>query len=385
MSTVDNIVDVYQSALKGADMFLGGGTLIDRVPPTLKISDRQFANIQEIVDEFVALEKWASTISVVSHLEIDVLNAIRSYRHLFEAMVDPTGAVYLDSLKRIYDITISKRTPQQLYALRHRLETALQAGGFDYQWPDNMTAWRSNNLVTGDEYVRLLELATQFALKITFSGIFRHIINAAEIKDISNQLAIRFACVATSDNWQAYSTYEGNYRGVIEVNSQGGPFYRGSAAFFSMHEAFPGHFAESIIREYLFSKGVLHKFYALQSMNFVRSLITEGLADYSVELFLPFLSLNDNIGFLEEKLFTDMRHNIAMDYLAGEVEFGAAVALLMRSTFCSEERAERALKFAEKWKFYFPTYSCGYEYFGHWVKHQAGDVWQRAYIAPKFP
>lgn len=182
----------------------------------------------------------------------------------------------------------------------------------------------------------------------------------------------------SGEPWGAYNWYKGNSHSLIQVNIDL-PIYIDRAIDLAAHEGYPGHHVYSVLLEkYLMKEKGWNEFsiYALFSP---QSLIAEGTANYGVEMAFPGES---RIKFEKEVLFplaglnaekADKYYEVlkltsklnysgneaARNYLDGKWNKEETLDWLIKYSLMTKERAERYLKFIEKYRSYVINYNLG--------------------------
>lgn len=264
-------------------------------------------------------------------------------------------STYLDNLfgsvRPVSSQTIRRNTKQ--------LNMLLSDAGYAEGWPTNLQKWKEENTCSAQEFAAQIEASAATGLQISKAHILPEILSPSQQTAFLERLSFSVEAEQSDEMWSAYCDYEGDLHSKITINSSFSNI-KSSSFLFSLHELFPGHSLESSLKDFLFLDGSLDIFYNLHILGVPRSMYTEGLADFLPYYFFKMASPDEKIGFLEDKIFTDYRHNIALRYVTGEISLDAAAQELSTSTTANIERCNRALNFASSWESYFPTYSQGF-------------------------
>ena len=184
----------------------------------------------------------------------------------------------------------------------------------------------------------------------------------------------------TGRSWSGYNWYQGNYRSLIQVNTDL-PARLGRAVGLGCHEGYPGHHAynalleEKLARERGWVEFMVYPLYSPQSF------IAEGSANYGVDLAFPgeerlafetgtlyplaglptegaaaYLALQEAVEALSGARFT-----IARDYLDGQISRAQAIELTRRYQLVSPARAEQLIAFTDQYRAYVINYGLGEE------------------------
>ncbi|HEX8642882.1 MAG TPA: hypothetical protein VF702_03100 [Allosphingosinicella sp.] len=196
----------------------------------------------------------------------------------------------------------------------------------------------------------------------------------------------------TDKSWSGYNWYQGNYRSLIQVNTDL-PILISRAVDLGCHEGYPGHHAYNALLERNLARGRNWVEYMVYPLYSPQSLIAEGSANYGYDLAFPgderlafetatlyplagiptegaarFLELQDALQDLSGARFT-----IARDFLEGRIARPEAVALTQRYMLVSTRRAEQLLAFTEQYRTYVINYGLGREMVAAYIEAQGPD------------
>ncbi|MDT4332764.1 hypothetical protein ACQE3E_23025 [Methylomonas sp. MED-D] len=372
-------VSKFISLCFSIDELLGAGSIVDRgprpanPPKILQSVDDAIANLSQLSQE--------ATKSTISHqLKRDMGLAISALVTVLQSSDNFNQNSYVNNLEDIYQVKIEEIDQGKILARFKELHDFLHTAYPARSLKSAFEQWREDNIVSADEYLNRLSAFVQLGTQLASTEILPSFLDKHDINSIIGSLKGKYKIVDTKDNWQAYCIYEDEFKYTIEINGKY-PLYQDQCALFAFHEVFPGHVAEAAIREYLYRKNEISSFYTLQLLNTPRNLLSEGLADYSLEYFKTSLTVSDYMGFVYDKVFTDVRHNLAIKILSGTMTKEEASEELVRNTWCSKEKAETALLFAIKWKLYFPTYATGYYFVHNVVTRLQPNCWSGLYLS----
>ena len=196
----------------------------------------------------------------------------------------------------------------------------------------------------------------------------------------------------TGQSWSGYNWYQGNYRSLIQVNTDL-PVRLGRAVGLGCHEGYPGHHAFNALLEQKLARGrgwVEYQVYPLYSP---QSFIAEGSANYGVELAFPgderlafetrvlyplaglptesaaaYIALQEAMDELSGARFT-----IARDYLEGRIDREQATTLTQRYQLVSRRRAEQSVAFTDQYRTYVINYGLGEQRVAAYVEGADAD------------
>jgi hypothetical protein len=191
----------------------------------------------------------------------------------------------------------------------------------------------------------------------------------------------------TGQSWSGYNWYQGNYRSLIQVNTDL-PVRLGRAVDLGCHEGYPGHHAFNALLEQKLARGRRWVEYMVYPLYSPQSFIAEGSANYGIELAFPgrerlefetrtlyplaglatdraadYLALQEAIQALSGARFT-----IARDYLEGRIDREQAIELTRRYQLVSRARAEQSLAFTDHYRAYVINYGLGREMVARFIE-----------------
>lgn len=182
----------------------------------------------------------------------------------------------------------------------------------------------------------------------------------------------------TDKAWSGYNWYQGNYRSLIQVNTDL-PIYIDRAIDLACHEGYPGHHAYNVLLEKNLVKGRGWVEFSVYPLFSPQSLIAEGSANYGIEVAFP---ADQRVEFEKRTLFpragispdgADRYYRIqelvsklsyagneaARNYLDGRWTREQAEDWLVRYALMSPERAKQRIRFMDKYRSYVINYNVG--------------------------
>jgi hypothetical protein len=182
----------------------------------------------------------------------------------------------------------------------------------------------------------------------------------------------------TGRSWSGYNWYQGNYRSLIQVNTDF-PVRLSRAVDLGCHEGYPGHHAYNMLLEEKLARGRGWVEYMVYPLYSPQSFIAEGSANYGIELAFPgeerlafetatlyplagltpdraadYLALQEAVQALSGARFT-----IARDYLEGRISRAQAIELAQRYQLVARARADQSLAFTDQYRAYVINYGLG--------------------------
>jgi hypothetical protein len=195
----------------------------------------------------------------------------------------------------------------------------------------------------------------------------------------------------TDQPWSGYNWYQGASRSLIQINTDL-PIYIDRAIDIGCHEGYPGHHTYNVLVEQALVKDRGWVEFALVPLYGPMSLISEGSANYGIELAFPDA---ERRAFERDVLFplasisaaeVDLYHDvlraldglkyadvaIARDYLDGRLTAAEAVSRSRDYALLSDERARQRIRFVDTYRSYVINYSYGRDLVAEFLTTRAG-------------
>jgi hypothetical protein len=182
----------------------------------------------------------------------------------------------------------------------------------------------------------------------------------------------------TGRSWSGYNWYQGNYRSLIQVNTDL-PVRMGRAIDLGCHEGYPGHHVYNMLLERNLARGRGWAEYMIYPLYSPQSFVAEGSANYGIELAFPgderlvferrvlyplagISSEGADVYLQVQEAVRELglaRITIAADYLDGRIDREEALRRIERYSLMSRARAEQSLAFIEHYRAYVINYGLG--------------------------
>ncbi len=182
----------------------------------------------------------------------------------------------------------------------------------------------------------------------------------------------------TGKSWSGYNWYQGNYRSLIQVNTDL-PIYIDRALDLACHEGYPGHHVYNVLLEkhLVRDRGWIE--FSVYPLFSPQSLIAEGTANYGIEVAFP---RAERVKFERDVLFplasidsatakeyyevlelverlTYAGNEAARRYLDGQIDAKSAADWLERYAMSPRPQAEQRVKFFDQYRSYVINYNLG--------------------------
>lgn len=195
----------------------------------------------------------------------------------------------------------------------------------------------------------------------------------------------------TGKSWSGYNWYQGNYRSLIQVNTDL-PIYIDRAVDLACHEGYPGHHVYNALLEKRLTRNRGWAEFSVYALFSPQSLIAEGTANYGIEVAFPG---GERAAFERDVLFpaagldsgraaqyhafyvlidrlSYAGNEAARRYLNGEIDRAAAAEWLTRFALMSPARAEQRTRFFDEYRSYVINYNLGKDLVKRFIESRGG-------------
>jgi hypothetical protein len=182
----------------------------------------------------------------------------------------------------------------------------------------------------------------------------------------------------TGKSWSGYNWYQGNYRSLIQVNTDL-PIYIDRAIDLACHEGYPGHHVYNVLLEKNLVRDRGWVEFSVYPLFSPQSLIAEGTANFGIEVAFPRtdrLEFERRVLFPAAQLKSEMAaayydvlalverlsyagNEAARRYLNGQIDARAAADWLERYGLYPRPRAEQRVRFIDQYRSYVINYNLG--------------------------
>jgi hypothetical protein len=195
----------------------------------------------------------------------------------------------------------------------------------------------------------------------------------------------------TNKSWSGYNWYQGNYRSLIQVNTDL-PIYIDRAIDLACHEGYPGHHVYNALLEKHLVRDRGWPEFSVYALFSPQSLIAEGTANFGIDVAFPGA---ERVEFEKTVLFPaagldpakagqyyeiqglveDLEYagnEAARKYLNGEIDKAAAGAWLERYALMPRERAAQRVRFFDQYRSYVINYNLGKDMVRRYIESKGG-------------
>ena len=197
----------------------------------------------------------------------------------------------------------------------------------------------------------------------------------------------------TNKSWSGYNWYQGNYRSLIQVNTDL-PIYIDRAIDLACHEGYPGHHVYNALLEKHLVRDRGWPEFSVYALFSPQSLIAEGTANYGIEVAFPG---PERVVFEKSVLFpaagldpskadeyyeaqalveglSYAGNEAARQYLDGKIDAAAAARWLERYALMSPERAAQRVRFIDQYRSYVINYNLGKDMVRDYIESKVGPA-----------
>ncbi|MBA2431340.1 MAG: hypothetical protein H0V56_04405 [Chthoniobacterales bacterium] len=296
-----------------------------------------------------------------------------------------------DETRALYDAVAPTRSAAHFDKILAQLEEKIPGDG---PLTKRYEEWRKRFVIPKDKLDAVFQLAIDECRKRT----------AAHLElPADESFTVEYV---TGKSWSGYNWYQGNYRSLIQVNTDL-PVYIDRAVDLAAHEGYPGHHVYNVLLEknLVRDRGwVEFSVYALFSP---QSLIAEGTANYGQqvvftepermkferEVLFPAAGIDPKLVeeyYAVQKMTEELSYagnEAARQYLNGEIDAAAAADWLEKRALMERKRAEQRVRFIEQYRSYVINYNLGEdlvrEYVEKNVEHQTSNIEHRSGADPE--
>ncbi len=283
--------------------------------------------------------------------------------------------------KAIYDVVAPHR-PDSFYADTIRqLEPMLPGSG---TLAERYDAYRNQFVIPADKVDDAFRLAIERAIAKTKHHIELPSHESFRLEYVRNEV------------WSAYNWYQGNAVSLIQINLDL-PITVDRAVGLACHEGYPGHHVYNALLETHLARGKGWVEYTLCPLYSSLALISEGTAEYGVELCMPH---DERLAFEKDVLYPaagldpvkaeefrrvlNLMGNLGYagndagrEYLDGRRSKQETIDWLVEYTLSSPQRAEQRIRFMEAHRSYIVTYNVGEDMVRDYVHRHASNEVER--------
>ena len=213
--------------------------------------------------------------------------------------------------------------------------------------------------------------------------------------------------------WSGYNWYQGNYRSLIQVNTDL-PIFIDRAIDLACHEGYPGHHVYNALLEKHMVRDRSWPEFSVYPLFSPQSLIAEGTANFGIDVAFPGServrfekavlfpaagldpakaeTFYETLALVEELSYAG--NEAARRYLNGEIDRAAAESWLERYELMPRDRAAQRVRFIDQYRSYVINYNLGKDMVRRYIESQGGTadkpaerwkVFEKLLSSPRLP
>ncbi len=293
------------------------------------------------------------------------------------AMLSGTHLDFDEESKALYDAVAPMHSEAEFDAVLSQLDRRLPGTGTLQQ---RYEAFRSAFVIPRDRLDAVFKAAIDACRQRTLEHI--------DLPD-GERFTVEYV---TGKSWSGYNWYQGNFRSLIQVNTDL-PIFIDRAIDLACHEGYPGHHVYNVLLEQHLVHDRGWQEFTVYPLFSPQSLIAEGTANYGIDVAFPHA---DRVQFERTVLFpaagldpsrveeyygvqavvdqlSYAGNEAARRYLNGEIDAAAAAAWLEKYGLYSPPRAAQRVKFIDQYRSYVINYNLGKDMVARHVELESGD------------
>jgi len=292
------------------------------------------------------------------------------------AMLGGTHLSFDEESRALYDAVAPRHTEAEFADILAELEGRLPGEG---PLVERLDAFRQKFVIPRERLDDVFRAA--------IDGCRRRTLEHIELPD-GEAFTVEYV---TGRSWSAYNWYQGNFRSLIQVNTDL-PIHVERAIDLACHEGYPGHHVYNVLLEKHLVRDRGWMEFTVYPLYSPQSLIAEGTANFGIEMafpreewlkfarevLLPAAGLKgDGIEAYYEVLELVDRlayagNEAARRYLDGKIDARAAAGWLERYLLYPRPRAEQRVRFFDQYRSYVINYNLGKDMVKRHVEARAG-------------
>jgi imidazolonepropionase-like amidohydrolase len=276
----------------------------------------------------------------------------------------------------LYDAVAPTLPESHFQEILARLEPKLPGEGTLFRRYEN---WRRAFVIPNEKLDTVFQLAIKACRERTLANI-----NLPP----SENFTVEYV---TNKPWGAYNWYQGNYRSVIQVNTDL-PTYIDRAIDLAAHEGYPGHHVYNALLEKNLMRDRGWVEFSVYPLFSPQSLIAEGTANFGKEVVFtkperleferkvlwPAAGLDPSRAeefYAVQDLVKQLDYaanEAARRYVNGEIDAKTAATWLQKYALMDEKRAKQRTRFIEKYRSYVINYNLGEDMVRRYIEKRGG-------------
>ncbi len=301
--------------------------------------------------------------------------------------------------KALYDAVAPTYPASHFQAILDKLEKRFPGNG---PLVSRYEAWRAPFVIPRDK----LDAVFQTAIKAARERTAKH-----TTLPPGERFTVEYV---TDKSWSGYNWYQGDYRSLIQVNTDL-PIFIDRAIDLACHEGYPGHHVYNALLEKHLVRDRGWVEFSVYPLFSPQSLIAEGTANFGIEVAFPGRGARGlrarrcsspppgsirraaaeyyEVQDLVEQL-SYAGNEAARQYLDGKIDAAAAAGWLERYALYAPDRAKQRVRFIDQYRSYVINYNLGKDLVRRYIESRGGtardsarrwDEFEKLISSPRLP
>lgn len=314
------------------------------------------------------------------------------------AMLSGARMSFDEESRALYDAVAPRHTAEHFDGILRQLDAELPGEG---ELIDRLEAFRRDFVI----------------LREKLDAVFRAAVDGCRARTLEHvqlpeneSFTIEYV---TGKSWSGYNWYQGNFRSLIQVNTDL-PIFIDRAIDLACHEGYPGHHVYNVLLEKHLVRDRGWVEFSVYPLFSPQSLIAEGSANFGIDVAFP---RAQRVEFEKRSLYPlagldpakGDRYDRVLDlvnqlsyagneaarrYLDGEIDGQAAARWLSKYALMSPERAKQRVRFFDQYRSYVINYNLGKDLVKQHVESLGGtpdnprrrwEVFSELLASPRLP
>ena len=294
------------------------------------------------------------------------------------SMLSGTRLQFDEESKALYDAVAPTHSPEEFQGVLAELDAKLPGKG---PLLERYEAFRSRFVIPRDRLDATFKAAIEGCRERTVAQVTLPPGESFTVEYVTNK------------SWSGYNWYQGNYRSLIQVNTDL-PIYADRAIDLACHEGYPGHHVYNALLEKHLVRDRGWVEFSVYPLFSPQSLIAEGTANYGIDVAFP---RSERLEFERRVIFpaagldpatADKYYEVlalvdrlsyagneaARRYINGAIDAKGAADWLEQYALYSRPRAEQRVKFIDQYRSYVINYNLGKDMVARAIERQGGTV-----------
>jgi hypothetical protein len=325
-----------------------------------------------------ALEKIPAPPEEISRLRQEYLTRQLSALEARDRFVKGERLKFDQESRALYDAVAPTYPESHFQEILDKLEPKIPGKGTLLERYEN---WRKAFVIPNDKLDAVFQLAIKECRARTLSHIKLPPNESFTVEYVTNK------------PWGGYNWYQGNYRSIIQVNTDL-PTYIDRAIDLAAHEGYPGHHVYNALLEKSLARDRGWVEFSIYPLYSPQSLVAEGTANFGREVvftkperleferkvLFPAAGIDPARAeeyYAVQDLVKELGYAVneaARRYVNGEINNDAAATWLEKYALMEPARAQQRVRFIDKYRSYVINYNLGEDMVRRYIEKRGGTL-----------